>query len=117
MNKYLSNACLITAIAFTVGCNKRSAETNAASEPILAVVRANVDALNREDLSAAVAVMHPDSPGFQQTKEMSEKLFPTYDLRYTLKDLAIDSVTGDEARVRFSQVTEKLSGKPSQQPR
>ena len=110
MNKYLRNICLIAAIAFLVGCNKNSVETQASFDPILAVVRANADALNREDLSAAIALMHPDSPGLQQTKEMSEKLFQAYDLRYTVKDLAVESVTGDEAKVRFSQVTEKLSG-------
>ena len=107
-------AILCLAMMFS-GCPRaeRKAEASKSAEEheqIVAVVRAQTDALNKEDLDAALALVDPDSPGFAETKRLSEQLFRTYDIRYTLSEAAVEAVTGNEATVRFMQTTEKLSG-------
>lgn len=113
MNKFKIKMSKFAIALFTVlalsSCNQSPVTTQVASDP-LAVVRAQADALNRKDLAAAIAPIDPESPIFEPTKEMASKGFQTYDLRYTLKDLTLESMNGDEARVRFVQVTEKVSG-------
>jgi hypothetical protein len=102
MKPILGKYALIMVLVALAGCNK--------SDPVLAVVRAQIDAGQREDFAAFIATFDPEGPAFEQTKEMFPKLFQTYDLRYTLKDLALESMSGGEARVRFDLVTEKVSG-------
>jgi hypothetical protein len=79
-------------------------------DEIVAAVRANIDAVNSRDLNAVIAAIHPESPGLRDMKNTAEDLFKKFELRSTLKEIAIESVAGDEAKVRFSQMTEKLSG-------
>ena len=81
-----------------------------ANQPILAVVRAQTDAMNKEDLEGALAIVDPTSPTFAQNRQLSKELFRIYDLRYTLREVAVESVKGAEATVRFTQITEKVSG-------
>jgi hypothetical protein len=84
-----------------------------AKEPIsspVAVVRSQLDALNREDLNAAMNALHPSSPGFQQTKAITAELFNIYDIRYTFKKITLESGTNDLAKVRFSQISKKIAG-------
>lgn len=102
--------CILIALIAATGCSKRSASAPSSSDPVLVVVRAQADALNRKDLSAYMATIDPDSPAFASTKEMMEKITQAYDLRYTVKEATVESVNGDEARVRFDQITEKVSG-------
>src|SRR6266446_4906808 len=45
------------------------------AEAILAVVRANVDAVNHRDLVGLVSIIHPESPDFQDMKRTAEFLF------------------------------------------
>jgi uncharacterized protein YchJ len=103
------NIILVAAMVFIAGCNKSAVATKAAVDPV-AVMRGQIDALNREDTAAALAVIDPDSPVYQPTKDISEKISSTYHLRYTLKEIALESENGSEAKVRFVQITEKLSG-------
>jgi len=79
------------------------------SDPVL-VVRANVDALQRKDLAAVVATLDPEDPLFEQTKKITASGFKNYEFRYALEDVALESMSDDEARVRFVQVTKKVSG-------
>ncbi len=110
MKLLVTKCSLILALVVLVGCDKAPAPAPSPSDQVLAVVRSQLDALNRKDLPAVMAVLDPESPGFEQTKAMTAKVFRDYDLHYTFKDLAVESVTNDEAHVRFSQVTEKVSG-------
>lgn len=79
-------------------------------DQIMAAVRANIEAVNTRDLNAVIAVIHPDSPGLRDMRNTAEELFKKFELRSTLKEIAVESVAGDEAKVRFSQTTEKVSG-------
>src|SRR5438477_6366878 len=73
----------------------RMAETKR-KEQILAVVRANIEAVNRRDLSGVIALIHPDSPGLYEMKRTAEELFKKFELHSTLREMAVESVIGDE---------------------
>ena len=110
MKSVLKQLPFILALAILAGCGKPAAPAPSPSDAVLAVVRNQADALNRKDLDAVMVALDPTNPGYEQTKQMTAKVFGAYDLHYTLNDLAVESITGDEAHVRFSQTTEKVSG-------
>ena len=110
MKPFFSKYSLLLALVVLVGCGKAPAPAPSPSDQVLAVVRGQLAPLKRQGQPAVMAVLDPESPGFEQTRAMTEKIFKDYDLRYTFKDLAVESITNDEAHVRFSQVTEKVSG-------
>ena len=112
---------LLAALVISAGCSKSPvASQDPAGNEVLAVLRTQTDALNHKDSAAYLATLadaglkastiDPDSPVYGSTKEAIEKLFELYDLRYTLKDARVESISGDEARVHFDQTTEKVSG-------
>lgn len=77
----------------------------------LTVVRAQFNALNRQDWNASMDSIHPASPIFQSTKEFGEALLANnYKLRFTLQSIALESTTADTAKVRFTQITKRISG-------
>lgn len=86
----------------------KSSVSKAEEDAILAPVRANADALNRKDIKNSLAYIHPEI--FEKTEEMTKKAYETYDLHTRLNMLAVESVSFDEARVRFRQTTEKIKG-------
>jgi hypothetical protein len=124
----LKNIYWITAITIWIGCYENAAVakllpavdgsnavkvTLSAKKPIstpVEVVCDQLEALNHEDLTAAIDAIHPSSPGFQQTKEWTEKFFDIYNLRYTFQKITLVSETVDTAKVQFSQTTKKVSG-------
>lgn len=91
------------------GCDRNPASQRDA-EPVFAVVRAQVKALNKRDASAALACMHPEAPGLDRTRQTTLEVTATFDLIYMLQNLALDALSEDEARVRFTQLTRKVSG-------
>ncbi len=108
----LSQIALLIVLALLPGCGRDSIKAAAASEPIFAVVRAQTKALNRRDANAALAVMHPEAPGLARTRETTEHFVETYDLIYMLQNLSLESVNENEAKVRFTQVTQRAAGPP-----
>jgi hypothetical protein len=76
------------------------------------VVRAHFEALNREDLDAAMATIDDaDSPNYEATKGAISQSFKLYDLNYTIESLTVDGATGkDEMQITVVQVTRKLAG-------
>jgi len=79
-------------------------------DPIFDAVRAQVKALNRRDAAGAIAMMHPEAPGLDRTRETTEKVTSTFDLLYMIQDLTLESADDNEAKVRFTQITQKVSG-------
>ncbi len=79
------------------------------SSPLF-VVQSQIDALNRQDLKASMDAMHPSSPAFQTTKDFGKMIFENYQLRFKLQSTAIESITADTAKVRFTQTTKKITG-------
>ena len=111
MKPLLNNLLLLVVLAALAGCSKSpDASQDPAAGEVLAVLRAQTDALNRKDATAYLATIDPGSPAYEKTKGAIEQMFQVYDLRYTLKDARVESVNGDEAHVHFDQTTEKISG-------
>jgi hypothetical protein len=126
MNNKLRNIYWTAAITIWIGCYCNAAvaefipavdDSNALKVTLYApmatpveVVSTQLEALNLEDLNAAIDAIHPSSPDLPQTKDWTEKLFKIYDLRYTLEKNTLESETENTAKVRFSQTTEKISG-------
>ncbi|HWB04390.1 MAG TPA: nuclear transport factor 2 family protein [Verrucomicrobiales bacterium] len=73
-------------------------------------VRSQIKALNKEDLDGYMSYMHPDNPTYASTRQQLEDIAEKYDLRYTLEKLERVSVTEDEVKASFVQLTEKVSG-------
>jgi hypothetical protein len=80
------------------------------NEAIIGVVRANLSAMEREDITGVKRTIDSSSPVFDMTVDMTEEIFQQYDLTYTLERIDVIEVKDNNARVSFIQVTEKTSG-------
>ena len=80
------------------------------STEIEAVVMENFRANESEDLDAALATMHTQSPTYTSTKQTSVSLFETYDLKYDLLSFSYVGQDGKYAIARIKQSTTKVSG-------
>ena len=74
------------------------------------VINANIDFMNLEDLEGAMSTIHPDSPLFENTKNVMKQLFAMYDLIYKIEKLEVVKNDNNEAEVNFVQLTTKISG-------
>jgi hypothetical protein len=81
------------------------------SQEILALISKQIKALTREDINSYLDTMHPDIPlGLEGQKKKVEDAFKIYNLLFVNKNIIIDSITEDKAKVRVVQVVKKLSG-------
>ena len=74
------------------------------------LIQRNLNAMNSEDLEAAMATIHEDSPLYANTETVTAQLFKTYDLQHTLKGCKVISRTPEEVIVEVMQVSKKISG-------
>jgi hypothetical protein len=93
-----------------MGCDRISLKSASTPDPILAVINDQIKALNKRDANAALAFMHPDAPGLAAIRESTEQITAAADLLYVIQDLKVESATETEAKVRYTQVTQKVSG-------
>ena len=77
---------------------------------VFKVLEENMQAMQREDIDAVMATVHPASPDFASTREVIEQIFSKYDLKYELRDLKVVDATPDEVKVSFVQKTERTGG-------
>lgn len=70
----------------------------------------NLNALNAEDMKAAMDTIHPDSPGNLSTAQSLPYIFQYYDLKYSIEAYQLQSIEGDYAKVRVVQTTRKIKG-------
>lgn len=89
------------------GCQR---VTEADKEVALEVVRANVKAMEAEDMDAALATIHPKSPAYEQAREPIATIFKDYDLSYELEKVEVSQVAVAEIRVAFAMVTRRRTG-------
>ena len=73
-------------------------------------VKSQLSALNREDIAGYMSYIHPASPDSLATRDKLAATFLEYDLKTTLEKAEPVTLTDGEAKVRFVQLTEKLSG-------
>lgn len=98
---------LLALVLAPCGCQRI---TEADQQAALANIKANVAAMQRADVAAVLATIHPESPAYLNTPELIGNIVQKYKLTYQLEEAAIEQVTTDGIRVRFVQVTKKVEG-------
>lgn len=101
-----SATCFVAA-ALLCGCDRVS---EADKKAALECVRANIEAMEKGDLEAATATIHPQSPAFAEARLQTEAIIAQYRLDMELESASIGRVTPDGVEVNFVQVTRKLEG-------
>lgn len=77
---------------------------------IKAVLAANIDFTNKEDLDGMQSTIDESSPGYDQNKTMAGQVFQAYDLVTVIESSKIIDYTGDAAVLYSVQTTKKLKG-------
>lgn len=112
----LSLAALPLLPFLTTSCEKKTTVVAVeGSAPVLLTaveqsIQSQVEALNREDLPAYMSYLHPDNVGFAEAEVATRKLFADYELKTTLEKLEPVTVTDGEAKIKFTQLTQKVTG-------
>jgi hypothetical protein len=74
------------------------------------VVKSNIFAVSKRNINMALSTIHPESPTVESSKDMMTYIFARLQLKYTIQQLEVKDIDGDEATVEVLQVTQKLSG-------
>ena len=74
------------------------------------VVKTNIFAVSKKNINMALSTIHPESPTMESSKDMMTYIFARLQLKYTIQQLEVKEIDGDEAKVEVLQVTQKLSG-------
>ncbi len=74
------------------------------------VVKTNIFAVSKRNINMALSTIHPESPTMESSKDMMTYIFARLQLKYTIQQLEVKEIDGDEAKVEVLQVTQKLSG-------
>lgn len=107
----LFRALLLAASVFLlIGCDKFSRKSDPVADSAFAVINAQIKALNKRDAAGAMAVMHPEAPGLAEIRESTSQITAVADLLYVVQNMTLESATDTEAKVRFTQLTQKISG-------
>lgn len=103
---------LAFAVALVVGFLViKNASMGPEKDAVLAVIRENLDACRRNDIEGIMATMDPQSPKYEQTRNVMEQMMSQqYVLSYEMKEARVTSISDTEARVHVVQVTRKISG-------
>jgi hypothetical protein len=97
---------LITIIAgiFISGCGPKT------DGEITSVIYKNLNAMENKDIQSYMATIHEQSPIYAQTEQALPIYFNTFDLKCELKDVKVIEKSDQEAKVKFVQITKKVSG-------
>jgi len=99
----------VFAIALLLGgCEKATPPPD--TQALFQAVQDNVHALEKKDLDAAMATIHPEAPSFEANRQILAEMFKALDLKYELRDLKVVEASAEEAKVSFVQRTEKTGG-------
>jgi hypothetical protein len=101
---------VIPLLLLALGCDRSSQKDDSPSAAVFAPVEAQIKALNRRDAAAALVVMHPEAPGLAGARQATEQVTANFDLVYIIQGLAVESLDENEAKVRFTQLTQKVAG-------
>lgn len=71
------------------------------------VIKGNIDALNKKDLSKAMSFIHPESPFYKETEEKIKTLFDDYELHYKIEAIDILSIKDPEKEALAKQKNKK----------
>jgi len=107
----ITSLLTLPAFAFVLalgGCEKNSAGPS--DNVLFQAVQDNVHAMEKKDLDAVMATIHPKSPSFESTRGYVDMFFKAVDVKYTLSDLKVMTSSPEEAKVSFVQKMEKTGG-------
>ena len=91
--------------------NSPEVEPTLNREPIIrALVYENLDAYNVQDVNRYMATIHPEADFYDETQKELEGLLGQYDLKATIDNLEVLEIGDEEARVRMTLTTRKVSG-------
>jgi murein L,D-transpeptidase YcbB/YkuD len=90
--------------------NPDPASDTAAWYPVQEVLKAHVNAMNREDLPSFMSYLHPEHEGYLSTQAAARQLFGQYELSTTLEMAEPVVISEGQAKVKFVQVTKKING-------
>lgn len=105
MKRRLLLFVLLLIISSVVTCSSQNPDAE-----ILAVVASNIEAMKHEDIEGIKQTIDGTSPGYNMTIDMTKDIFQQYDLQYTMESMKVIEKKGDNARVWFIQITEKVNG-------
>ena len=100
--------CLALGLA---SCDQKlTSKRDPQEDAILDTVRKQIQALNQRDAETALTYVHPNAPGINQTRVLTKKMVQEFELLYMIQKLNLDSVTGDEAKVNYTEIIQRVSG-------
>jgi hypothetical protein len=70
----------------------------------------NVYYLSIEDLNGVMWTIHEDSPGWADTRSMTQMMFEEFSLSYDIIESELQSIDANTAKIRVVQITRKISG-------
>ena len=110
--RLLSFLSTLAVVFLQTGCEKPAPpEPPRPDEKVLfQAIEDNVEAINKKDLDAFMATIHPKAPTFASTRDTVGKMLASVDLKFTVRDLKVVTSSPDEAQVSFVQTTEKVGG-------
>jgi hypothetical protein len=89
----------------------KSAEVDpATAKKLKDIISSNLYACSKRNLTMAMGTIHPESPTFESSRDMMRYIFARLRLKYTLEKSEVIDVRGDEARIKVTQSTQKISG-------
>ena len=82
----------------------------ATKQALIDTIKNNLYACDKRNVNLVMSTIHPESPTLKSTRDMMRYIFARLKLRYTLQQVEVLEVDGDEAEVRVVQYTEKVGG-------
>jgi ketosteroid isomerase-like protein len=84
---------------------------------IVKVLKDNLKAIENEDLEAYMATLHPDAPGYWNTRESTIELFKYFDTDAKLERISLVEKSKNEAKIRVEQYSILKQGNESMKNR
>lgn len=94
-------------IAFSLLSTLSHADT---ASDIKQLIADNLKYTQAEDLDAVMSTMHSQSPSLLPTRSTLKQLFPLYEIKYHLDDVAFVGSDNKYAYAKVIQTTTKISG-------
>ena len=82
----------------------------ATSKELTDVIKSNLYACSKRNLTMAMTTVHPESPTLESSRDMMRYIFARLRLKYTLEAIEVIEVRGNEAKVKATQSTQKIAG-------
>lgn len=101
---------LVVALVGTVAFISLRPGASQVDPAIMAVLQANLDATNNEDIAAYMACLDPSSPAYATTQTQMTAAFAAYKLHVEMNEESVVDVTATVAHVHVVLTTKKISG-------